>query len=650
MKKKSNILLLLAIILMLITVSFMAACGSCAHDFKDGICAVCGEADPDYTEGSCTHSYTAGVCTQCGIACTHNYENGICATCRIPCLHSYTDGVCVYCQISCAHSYMNGICIVCKSSCTHSFTDGTCTICGTVCTHNYADGTCTACGTACVHSYAEGVCTTCGMACSHNYTDGTCIVCGITCTHTFEESVCTQCGMNCTHTYDKEICTVCGFENPDYRPEDKGRSLYNEIVEKYKYLVLYKYMNEELPPRIENDPFYMDALYEVVGQFDPTMNFGYSFKDIDGDGYVELLLVENSNRLYAIFTVKEQVPAIVATFQQGMGYLGHNGMIFFNVKRFGASGGQILLGNYFTHLIDGKLVGIAYGWEDADGNYDTQDDEKYYYISADGVKNDITYDDYKAIRDEYAYYWEAPTRLTKQNNLQFNPALIAGDMSDITADFSTYDEIIKTFGLMHSKVTEGKCVRSKWISGAYDAGMRFKCEEDFVIYNRLFAACVLVQSKEKATFGYAKKDLNSDGVEELILLESNFHVLAIFTEMDGKMVLLDSYNDLRTAFIDENGRIHVRQRVLPGMENDCEYFVYEVGAGELLVKVAIGIKFDAKGEQKKIYQISDGTAADLDQTAWNELYAEFSLDIGEIMYHTYTKDKSGLIFTAAPII
>ena len=166
-------------------------------------------------------------------------------------------------------------------------------------------------------------------------------------------------------------------------------------------------MNEDLPPRSENELFYMDALYEVVGQFDPSKNFGYSFKDIDGDGYVELLLVENTNRLYAMFTIKDKSPALVTTFQQGMGYLGNDGMVFFNTKQFASEGGQIQLGNHIMHLVDGTLVGIAYGWEDVDGDYETQDDEIYYYVSLDGVKTELAYDDYKAIRNEYAYYWDA---------------------------------------------------------------------------------------------------------------------------------------------------------------------------------------------------------------------------------------------------
>ena len=269
---------LVAFILALIAVFVLVSCGKCEHDYKDGICTLCGEEDHDYVK-PCNHTYSLGVCTSCG------------------------------------------------SFCKHSFANGACTICGFVCTH----------------SYANGACITCGISCTHNYVD----------------SVCTICGIDCAHIYNEGICENCGAEDPDYIPADGGESLYNEIVEKYKYLVLYKYMNEELPQKGDNAPFYIDALYEVVGQFDSTKNLGYAFKDIDGDGYVELFLTENSNRIYAMFTILDKSPNLVSTFQQGMGYLGHSGTVFFNSKKFDLEGGQIYLGNHITRLVKGELVGIG---------------------------------------------------------------------------------------------------------------------------------------------------------------------------------------------------------------------------------------------------------------------------------------------------
>ena len=606
MKKNAKMILSVAIVLVLMSVALMTACSKCEHDFQKGVCVDCGEIDPDYKEPTCTHSYTNGTCTKCGTVCTHSYKDGACQTC------------------------------------------------GVACTHNYEDGVCETCGAACSHSYTNSICETCGAACTHSYTDGTCTACGSICTHTFTEGVCSECGVACAHTYQKGACLVCGVKDPDW-PTDGGRSLYNEIVAKYKYLVLFKSQKTELPPRgdSEDEPFYMDALYEVVGHYDPAKNFGYSYKDINDDGYDELFLIENTNRLYAMFTVKEKAPVLVTTFQSGMGYLQNNGTVFFNTKN-----GYKFLGNHITRLVDGKLVGIVYGWEDPDDDISNSNDI-YYYISEDGTRAELTKEDYDVIKNEYIYYWENPTRLTKLSNLVFNPALIATGTPTIKAAFSTYDAIIKTFGNMHSLAVEGKWNRSKWIGGAYDEGMIFRSEADFVLYNKLFAAYFLVTKEKIATVGSAKKDLNGDGVEELILLDGNFNIFAIFTQVDGEVVLLDSYNDLRTAFIDADGLIHVKERIIPGYYKDskndgikCDYeaFVYEIRDGKLVEKIAIGIKFDAKGDQEKIYKLSGGTALDIEQSEWDALYADFTLDLGEATFAAYTKEKSGLVFVEALLV
>ena len=533
------------------------------------------------------------------------------------------------------------------------------TACGK-CKHKFQDGTCIDCGeidpdykvSGCTHSYVNGTCEKCGAACIHSYTNGICVGCGMSCTHDFDDGVCDECGLACSHTFAEGVCTVCGEEDPDYLPQN-GRLLYDEIVAKYKYLILYKYTNTELPPRGGNEPFYMDALYEVCGHFDPAKTFGYSFKDIDGDGYDELLLTESTNRLYAMFSIKDKAPVLVTTFQSGMGYLRNDGTVFFTVKN-----GYKSLGNHITRLIDGELVGIAYGWEDPDDDISNSNDV-YYSISEDGTRTELAKADYDVIKNEYIYYWENATRLTKLSNLPFHPALIATGTPDTEADFSTYDAVIKTFEYMHSKATTDKWVRSRWIGGAYDEGMIFENEEDFVIYNKLFAAYFLVTGDKCATVGYAMKDLNGDGVKELILLEGNFHVLAIFTQVDGAAVLLDSYNDLRTAFIDADGCIHVKVRMIPGYKNnekkdgyskyDYEAFVYEICDGKLVEKVAIGMKYDSEGNQKEIYKLLDGASVAVEQTEWNALYASYALELGDATFAEYTKQNAELILVAVPV-
>lgn len=564
------------------------------------------------------------------------------------CLHSYENGVCNKCGLVCEHEYVEGACSKCGLVCEHEYVDGLCGICGIECKHNYNNGVCDVCGKACGHEYVEGVCGECGKVCEHNYTNGVCSICEKACVHEYVEGVCEECGKVCEHTYVEGVCSECQTEDPNWVPADGGVSLYEEIILKYTELILYKYVNEELPPRQDDEEYYVDALYDVAYWYDPSLTFGYAYKDINNDGYVELFLLGRDSRLYGLFTIVDKKAAVVETFQNGLGYLSPDGMIFYNVKYMDENVQQLGLENHMTYLIGDKLVGFEYGWYDADKNYATEDDEIYYQVTEDGIETVLTYDEFKVYRDnKYVYYWDYSTRLTKLSGLKFEAVIPLVSEAVITADFSSYDAIIDTFGLMHSEVAGGKYVRTKWTGGEYDAKVIFESDEDFNIYNRLLGACVLVQNSSTAQFGYAQKDLNNDGTNELVLMDQKYNVFAIFTLVDNKPVLLETFTDLKTAFISADGLIHVKERVLPGNKKDFNYYLYEVGQGELICKLSIGVKCTTKGVEEAWHKTVNGVTTSIEQTEYAVLYATFAGDIGKTTYPNYTKANSGLTFTLA---
>jgi len=598
--KKTKLLMLALISVLAVTV--FASCdfllGKCDHNFENGWCTDCGQADPDYT-APCVHEYVGGNCSKCGEA-DPSY--------KAPCAQ-------------------------------HQYSNGTCTACGTVCAHTaYTDGKCAECKTDCKHTFVNGVCSVCNMPCKHNFEDG----------------ICSVCNTPCTHDYENGVCTDCGAKDPDCVPSDGGVSLYAPIVEKYKYLVTYKREFEELPPKGSSEPEYVDALYEMLAYYDPTMEMGYAYKDINSDGYKELVLIQSDAHIHAIFNIVDGAVQPLFVFQNGMGYTAPDGMIFYNLNYINDDGHQIS-SRHMTYMEKGKLVGIEYGWVDTDGDIETNEDTVYYTVGADGVRVVLTKDEYNLLSDKYAYNWDYPSRLTRLTGYVFNPVLITAVTNRKEADFSTYDTIIKTFGIMHSEVAGGKYEKTYWTSGKYDAAMIFKSEEDFYIYNKLIAACVLIRNNKDDTFGFAKKDLNGDGKEELILLEgTQFNVLAIFTEKDGKAVLLDTYSDLRQAFIDASGNIHVKQTVIPGYkQKDALYTVYEIKNGELSAKLSIGEEYRKKGsyssEAYKWYKLEGGVRVDLTQDEWNTLYESYALDIGTTKYNVYTQNNAGLTFTEVPL-
>ena len=65
----------------------------CEHDFVDGTCTKCGEADPDYVP-ECEHDFVDGTCTKCGEA-DPDYEPPVDDPCANG--HNYVDGFCTEC-------------------------------------------------------------------------------------------------------------------------------------------------------------------------------------------------------------------------------------------------------------------------------------------------------------------------------------------------------------------------------------------------------------------------------------------------------------------------------------------------------------------------------------------------------------------------
>ena len=88
----------------------------------------------------------------------------------------------------------------------------------------------------------------------------------------------------------------------------------------------------------------------------------------------------------------------------------------------------------------------------------------------------------------------------------------------------------------------------------------------------------------KLTWGYAKKDLNGDGADELILLNEDDTIIAIFSYVDGKPTVIGGLNygfpyerpSLEDAWIDGDGYIY--RSASSGFEHKRKYRVAQGGA------------------------------------------------------------------------
>lgn len=64
--------------------------------------------------------------------------------------------------------------------------------------------------------------------------------------------------------------------------------------------------------------------------------------------------------------------------------------------------------------------------------------------------------------------------------------------------------------------------------------------------------------RERDDYGYALKDLNGDGSDELILISKGYTVFAVFSIVDGKPVLLDYYWDRYNCYaIDKSDLLYI---------------------------------------------------------------------------------------------
>ena len=123
----------------------------------------------------------------------------------------------------------------------------------------------------------------------------------------------------------------------------------------------------------------------------------------------------------------------------------------------------------------------------------------------------------------------------------------------------------------------------------------------------------LLFREDKDAYGYALKDLNGDGSDELILLLKDYTVIAVFSIVDGEPKLADRYLDrYRCYAIDESGLFYIYGS---DGSDDWSYGIYHLSdeCSELLLIAEYGMEsydYDT-GEyytESHYYKVFDGKA------------------------------------------
>ena len=642
-----------------IAVAFtFVGCAFCNHNYENGTCTICGY--------DCDHyDYVDTVCTECGTVCTHVYdvekEEGICLECGYVCEHAeFKDGTCVTCSTVCKHEYENGDCTICDVVCAHpTYENGECTTCDVVCTHpTYENGECTTCDVVCAHpTYENSICTVCNMECQHNE---------------YEESVCTACGYECTHAqYEEGDCVECGYQDFTWVPADGAVSKYENVVDKFNWLAQQYLENGELPAKEENEPVYVDSLYNAITAFnaykveeDEEAELGYAYKDINGDGWKEMLILRRDSYVYAIYTFVYRNFEVAYNNDIGYdySYLCEEDILYRFEKGLDANNKQIGATYSFMKLVGNAFDGFEYGFYDADGDGSDSDD-RIYFKTENGEKTETEKAEYtKNSNHTYDYFISYSTISARKVGLIFNPVIGSEDGFEKSVfDLSSYDAIKATYKKMYTEVANKKFDKSAWRDGKYDRGMIFNSAEDYAIYNSLF--CSITQHQYSATstsstYGYAEKDLDGDGVNELILMDAygtgssaRKDIFAIFTlDKEGTPVLLDVYSNLRTAAMDATGKIYVAERILFRHAKDFEYSVYEVKDGKLSVVDCYGYYCDTttSSTQIKWYKKVNGEEVEVEKAEFDGYFANFvgKKTANSSNYGKFTASNANLSYVA----
>lgn len=166
------------------------------------------------------------------------------------------------------------------------------------------------------------------------------------------------------------------------------------------------------------------------------------------------------------------------------------------------------------------------------------------------------------------------------------------------------------------------------------------------------------------TFGYAVKDINGDGVEELVLLKEDYTILAIFSYVDGKPIMLGAFDynnfsathrNLTNCWIYGDGMIYTSD--LSGFDGFKVYRIADGGTsletvadyGWYLYYVDYTI-----GTVTKYYKCVDGQEIEINEDEYQALHEQYEKRLGSYSITEATKEYAGLdyipLFSEAELI
>lgn len=196
----------------------------------------------------------------------------------------------------------------------------------------------------------------------------------------------------------------------------------------------------------------------------------------------------------------------------------------------------------------------------------------------------------------------------------------------IPADFASYESIIR----MYSKLVE---VLPDWVSDdqqeEIDALFYFPNEQArewyVMVSDAVFILCPGDRANGLAHLGYAIKDVNGDGVEELFLLSDEFTMIALFTQYDGKPVLLEDFWNRKRGYVNESGQIIISGSSGADVSSQ-EVYRLDAATGRLVLEEAIGLDGHTEDLQTIYYHQIGEERTYISEEEFNQLIQQAPYD------------------------
>lgn len=436
---------------------------------------------------------------------------------------------------------------------------------------------------------------------------------------------------------------ACKKEKPQEPEEPSVYATYDDIAAEFTALLTAKYNGEELTaPNTEDmderETAIAEVLYDIVNahRIDATypINLGYGYRDVDGNGTSEMFLMSQYLSVYAVFALSEGEPVLLEAVYDTPD-LNHS-FIFADRNRFFIGREKVIEDpvreyvHYICHVDGDQMVyDTVYG--------EVYDIEKKVFIDrfqeVDGTRVSIdeeTFDEIHWERDQLSTSYHENVKLSAPY-LHFPMNEPINTEGIPVADFSSYEAILETYKAISDCYPEAFNYR-RWLYGEYDNLFVFSNDLAFEYYMQLFNT---VRGNGER-FGYDLIDLNGDGQDELVLLDEEYNIKAIFTQKEGVPVLLMAFGVDEICWLDGQGLIRVDRR---------ENHVLEYGTYEFTQKGELHLLHSFCVKERWRYLTRDGKTEKITFEESLEWYDDYCVYPEHVKPNEYTRDVSKLTYT-----